>query len=154
MSVNPRKMLMESRWISVQLEQLTDRGLALQGFTTAQANVLLYILHHVDHGTSLTAMHREFGYSMPSLCSILKRLRQNGHVRVEPCPGDERRKLLFPTGQAEALGPFLEEGLSSSFRRVYRGFSEEELQELDRLQKKMVENLGVPGGTSHPCQEA
>ena len=25
MGVNPRKMLMESRWISVQLEQLTDR---------------------------------------------------------------------------------------------------------------------------------
>lgn len=154
MAVRYSAIALESRWISTHLEQLLDRRLAERGFSTAQAHVLLHILRNADHGTSLTSMHRLFGYSMPSLCSILKRLRKNDYVRVEPDPGDERRKLLFPTAQAHSLEPFLLEVLGDSFRQVYRGLSEAELQELHRLQQVMIQNLGVPKGTSDPCQEA
>lgn len=154
MAVNQNTLAMESRWITMQMEQQLDRRLAERGFSTVQAHVLLHILRHADHGTSLTSMHRAFGYSMPSLCSILKRLRKSDYVRVEPYPGDDRRKLLFPTEQAYAMEPFLLEALNCSFRQVYRGLSEQELQELHRLQQAMIQNLGVPKGASDPCQEA
>lgn len=154
MGVTQSVVALESRWIAMQMEQRIDHHLAERGFSTVQAHVLLHILRHADQGTSLTQIHRAFGYSMPSLCSILKRLRKNDYVRVEPDPGDDRRKLLFPTAQAFMVEPFLLEVLGGCCSQVYRGLSEEELEELHRLQQVMIQNLGVPKGASDPCQEA
>ncbi len=60
-----RRILRENRWICIQMEQYVNRCLAPAGLTVIQAYILLYILRHSEQGTSLTAIHREFGYSMP-----------------------------------------------------------------------------------------
>ena len=76
-----RQILRENRWICVQMEQYVNRCLAPVGLTAIQAYILLYILRHSDQGTSLTAIHREFGYSMPTSGSAERDVRSKGYVR-------------------------------------------------------------------------
>lgn len=87
-------MTRDNRLISIQLEQCANRALAQEGLTSVQAQILLHILRHSEKGTSLTAIHRESGYSMAAISSLIKRLREKGYVRVEPLAGYDRRKLL------------------------------------------------------------
>ena len=99
MEVNRSVLIQENRQINIQLEQSGNRAMAQKGLTAIQAHILLYILDHSDRGISLTDIHREFGYSMAALSGLVKRLREKGYVRVEPCAQDDRRKLLFGTGK-------------------------------------------------------
>lgn len=143
MKTDRRTLALENRRISIRTELLTDQMVSQAGLTASQAHMLFFILSHSAKGTSLTDIHREFGFSKATLCRILKQLRQAGYVRVEPCATDERRKLLFGTEKGAQMRHFLEQAVCQAWDQVYDGFSEAELQELDRLQKKMIQNLCV-----------
>ena len=138
-----RQILRENRWICVQMEQYVNRCLAPVGLTAIQAYILLYILRHSDQGTSLTAIHREFGYSMPTLSGMLKRLRSKGYVRVEHCDGDDRRKLRFGTEKGQQVHTYLDRSIRRVQDRLCDHFTQEELDTLSPLQGKMLENLSA-----------
>ena len=151
METDRSAMVRDNRQISIQLELLANRVMAQKGLTTIQAHMLLYILAHSAHGTSLTDIHREFGYSMAALSGLVKRLREKGYVRVEPCVQDDRRKLLFGTRKGEEVRDFLDRTILRAQDQLYREFSAQELAELDRLQKKMLHNLSEL--TQSDCKE-
>ena len=151
METDRSAMVRDNRQISIQLELLANRVMAQKGLTTIQAHMLLYILAHSAQGTSLTDIHREFGYSMAALSGLVKRLREKGYVRVEPCVQDDRRKLLFGTRKGEEVRDFLDRTILRAQDQLYREFSAQELAELDRLQKKMLRNLS--GLTQSDCKE-
>ena len=138
-----RTLVLETRRIGIRLEILTDQIMAQKGLSAAQGHILLFILSRARDGTSLTEIHQEFGYSMASLSGILKRLRKSGYVRVEPCLEDNRRKLLFCTEQAVELEQFLANAITATCDQAYQGFSDGELAQLDRLQKKVMRNLSI-----------
>ena len=131
----------DNRRISVQMQQQADRTFTEKGLTSVQAHLLLYILKHSEKGISLTEIHREFGYSMAALSSLVKRLREKGYVRTVPCAGDDRRKILYGTEKGEEVWEFLDRSFFGTQDQLYQGFSQEELATLDRLQKKMLRNL-------------
>lgn len=141
MKEDRKALVLDNRRIGIQMELLMGQAMAEKGLSAAQGHILLFILSHTRQGTSLTEIHQEFGYSMASLSSILKRLRKHGYVRVEPCLEDNRRKLLFATPQALELEGYLIDALSDTCDRAYQGFSAEELTQLNRLQKKLMRNL-------------
>ena len=151
METDRSAMVRDNRQISIQLELLANRVMAQKGLTTIQAHMLLYILAHSAQGTSLTDIHREFGYSMAALSGLVKRLREKGYVRVEPCVQDDRRKLLFGTRKGEEVRDFLDRTILRAQDQLYREFSAQELEELDRLQKKMLHNLSEL--TQSDCKE-
>ena len=151
METDRSAMVRDNRQISIQLELLANRVMAQKGLTTIQAHMLLYILAHSAQGTSLTDIHREFGYSMAALSGLVKRLREKGYVRVEPCVQDDRRKLLFGTRKGEEVREFLDRTILRAQDQLYREFSAQELAELDRLQKKMLHNLSEL--TQSDCKE-
>ena len=151
METDRSAMVRDNRQISIQLELLANRVMAQKGLTTIQAHMLLYILAHSAQGTSLTDIHREFGYSMAALSGLVKRLREKGYVRVEPCVRDDRRKLLFGTRKGEEVRDFLDRTILRAQDQLYREFSAQELAELDRLQKKMLRNLSEL--TRSDCKE-
>ena len=130
------RMARDNRLIGIQQEKLADRVMGRKGLTAAQAFMLWYILRHAEEGTSLTAMHREFGYSKAAISSSLKNLREKGYVRMERCLEDDRRKLLFATEAGRQL----------------EGFIETSADWICRLQKKMHRNLaaGEAGGQELP----
>ena len=121
----------DSRWICIQVEQQLNRCLAPKGITAVQANILLYILRQSGRGVSLTDIHRTFGYSMATLSSMAKRLREKGYIRAERCQGDERCHLLFGTEKGLRLRKELEEAVSDAEGQLFCGFSPEELATLD-----------------------
>ena len=143
MDVDRNQLVRDNRQINIQLEQAANRAMAQKGLTGIQAHLLLYILAHSERGISLTDIHREFGYSMAALSSLVKRLREKAYVRVEPCAQDDRRKLLFGTGKGEEVRDFLDRTILQAQDRLYSGFSPADLAALDRLQKKMLENLST-----------
>ena len=151
MALDRGQLMRDNRQISIQLELLANRVMAQKGLTTIQAHMLLYILAHSAQGTSLTDIHREFGYSMAALSGLVKRLREKGYVRVEPCVQDDRRKLLFGTRKGEEVRDFLDRTILRAQDQLYREFGAQELAELDRLQKKMLHNLSEL--TQSDCKE-
>lgn len=141
MKLDRDTMVRDNRQISIRMEIWANRAVAQQGLTAVQANMLLYILRHSDQGTSLTAIHQEFGYSMAALSGLLKRLREKGYVRVERCEGDDRRKLIFGTEKGTQAQESLDRAICEMQDQLYGSFTPEELRTLDRLQKKMLHNL-------------
>ncbi len=143
MDVDLGEMIKDSRFIGMQLSSVGSRTLHGQGLTPIQARVLIYILKHSDEGTSLTDIHHETGYTMAAASGLIKRLRENGFVRVEACKLDERRKLLFPTEKGRQVSKLMDMYMDELSNKLYKGFSDEELKTLDRLQKKMIHNLSA-----------
>ena len=143
MDVDRTEMIRVNRQINIQLERAATQTIAQKGLTGIQGHLLLCILAHSDKGMSLTDIRQKFGYSMAALSGLVKRLREKGYVRVEPCAQDDRRKLLFGTGKGEEVREFLDRSILRAQDQLYQGFSQEELATLDRLQKKMLKNLSV-----------
>ena len=151
MEIDRSELIRVNRQINIQIERAATQAIAQKGLTGIQAHLLLYILDHSETGTSLTDIHREFGYSMAALSGLVKRLREKGYVRVEPCVQDDRRKLLFGTRKGEEVRDFLDRTILRAQDQLYREFSAQELAELDRLQKKMLHNLSEL--TQSDCKE-
>lgn len=143
MDVDRSELIRDNRQINIRMEQAANQIIAQKGLTGIQAQLLLYILDHSEGGTSLTDIHREFGYSMAALSSLVKRLREKSYVRVEPCAQDDRRKLLFGTEKGAEVREFLNRSILQAQDRLYDGFTQEELSALDRLQKKLLWNLSA-----------
>lgn len=141
MDIDLGEMLRDSRRISNQLHRRGSRALAEQGITDVQARVILYLLKHADTGASLTDVHRELHFSMAAASGLIKRLREKGYIRVEACALDERRKLLYVTEKGSRVREVLDSTLRAIPYQLYRGFTEEEVATLHRLQKKMLRNL-------------
>ena len=131
------------RQICVQTERLVNRALDQEEVTVGQAHVLRFIRDRSQRGTSLTEIHKAFGCSMATLSSLVKRLREKGYVRTEPCQADDRCKLLFSTRKSLEMQEFLQACAGRSEDVLYRDFSPEERASLDRLQQKMLCNLSA-----------
>lgn len=137
------EMVRDNRHISIQLQSCGNRALSEQGLTDVQARVLLYIMANTDTGTSLTDLHRELHFSMAAASGLIKRLREKGFIRVESCKLDERRKLLYVTDKGARVRELMDTSLKRLPDLLYRNFTREELETLNRLQKKMLDNLSL-----------
>lgn len=145
MKVDRRTLALQNRQISIRMEQLTDRMVERTGLSTAQAHLLMRILRYGPEGTTLTELHRQCGYSMAALSNILKRLRKGGYVRAETTETDNRCKRLYATEQALQTRNALDRALQGSCEAAFEGFSEEELCQLEAMQKRLLQNLASPG---------
>ena len=141
--IDAGRMLRDNRRICIRMEQHVNRVLAPRGITAVQAQVLLYILDQGPRGTSLTAIHRTFGYSMATLSGMLKRLREKGYVRAEHCEGDERCKLLLATEKGAGDRAALERVIGQAQRQFYSCLSPGELAGLDQMQQKLLAHLSA-----------
>ena len=143
MNENRLSCALENRQLHIQMERIESRIMAQKGLTAALANVLLYVLDHEEQGVSLTDVQRKFRCSMGAMSELMKRLREKGYVQVKPCPQDERRKILFGSGKGKEVREFLNREIGKMQDQLYFGFSAEELDMLDHLQKKMLQNLSA-----------
>lgn len=141
MALDRGRLMRENRQISIQLDQRFNRVLAERNITGVQAHALLYVLQQAGKGASVTALHQVSGNSKATIFHLVKRLREKGYVRVELCAEDDRRRLLFGTEQGRQLQAALGTSFQTMEDILYRGFSPEELSDLDRLQQKMLRNL-------------
>lgn len=143
-----RRVLVRESWqIHLQLEHLLNRRLAPADLTGAQALALLYIRGQ-PAGASATALYRTAHHSKATVSTLIRRLRDKGYVRAERCREDDRRRLLFLTDKGQQLQGFLEASFRDAENSLYRGFSAQELVQLEQLQRKMLQNLAASQVTS------
>lgn len=143
MDLERSRLILDSRHISIQLDQLVNRTLAETGLTLVQAKALLYMMGQPDTGTSVTALHRAAGCSKATISNLVKRLREKGYVRVEHCREDDRRRLLFVTEKGRRVQSLLDAAIRRAEETLYLGFTDQELSDLDRLQQRMLHNLSA-----------
>lgn len=141
MNSSPRRLIQDGRQIGIGLDQLINRILARADITGVQALTLLYILQNSQNGVSVTSLHLASGHSKATVSKLVKRLWEKGYVSLEPSREDGRQRLLYGTEEGRQLKVFLERSIAASENKLYRGFSPGDLEALDRLQKKMLENL-------------
>ena len=141
MTLDRGRLIQDGRQIGIGLDQLANSILAGADITAVQALTLLYILQNAEEGVSVTSLHLASGHSKATVSRLVKRLWEKGYVSLEPSREDRRQRLLYGTREGRQLRAFLEQSISRSEERLYRGFSAGELEELDRLQKKMLHNL-------------
>ena len=147
MQADLRRLIQSGRQINIQLDQLANRSLAEADISGVQAVALLYILKNAEAGVSVTSLHLASGHSKPTVSRLVKRLCEKGYISLEPSPDDGRQRLLSGTAKGASLRNFLEGSIARSEDVLYSGFTPEELEELDRLQKKMLKNLSVASKT-------
>ena len=143
MTLDRGRLIQDGRQIGIGLDQLANSILAGADITAVQALTLLYILQNAEEGVSVTSLHLASGHSKATVSRLVKRLWEKGYVSLEPSREDRRQRLLYGTREGRQLRSFLEQSISRSEERLYRGFSAGELEELDRLQKKMLRNLST-----------
>lgn len=143
MTLDRGRLIQDGRQIGIGLDQLANSILAGADITAVQALTLLYILQNAEEGVSVTSLHLASGHSKATVSRLVKRLWEKGYVSLEPSREDGRQRLLYGTREGRQLRAFLEQSLIRSEERLYRGFSSGELEELDRLQKKMLSNLSA-----------
>ena len=143
MAVNRSRLARDSRQICIQMERLANDYLAGADVTGVQAQMLLYLLRQGETGASVTDLHQVSGYSKATISNLVKRLREKGYVRAEPCREDDRRRLLFTTEKGRQQQELLMAAVRSVGDALYQGFSPEELSTLDRLQKRMLQNVSA-----------
>ena len=66
-------------------------------------------------------------------------------MRAETTEVDNRCKRLYATEQAEQARAALDRALQSSCEAAFRGFTEEELCQLEAMQTRLLQNLADPG---------
>lgn len=149
MTVNRSRLARDSRQICIQMERLANCYLAGADVTGVQAQMLLYLLRQGETGASVTDLHQASGYSKATISNLVKRLREKGYVRAEPFQGDDRRRQLFTTEKGRRLEELLMTAVRSVEDTLYQEFSPEELSTLDRLQKRMLQNVSAVQTQNH-----
>ena len=141
MTSGRRRLILDGRQIGIGLDQLANSFLSRADITGVQALTLLYILQNAEEGVSVTSLHLASGHSKATVSRLVKRLWEKGYISLEPSPEDGRQRRLRGTEEGRQLRQFLEQSIARAEEQLYRGFSAAELRELERLQRKMLENL-------------
>lgn len=127
--------------------ELNARGLSDLG-----SPMILFILdHHGDHGeiASQRELARVLRVSPATIATSLKSLERMGYVEKHVDEKDARRNRIVITEKGLAAVKQCFEIFGEIDRRMMEGFTPEEQDDLDRLHRKMLNNLG---GTK-PCKE-
>lgn len=72
---------------------------------------------------------------------MLKKLEKQGLVCMEDCPKDKRRKYVNLTELGKSQKEIGERVSQELYEIFYTGFSEEEIQQFEKFQERILSNL-------------
>lgn len=116
----------------------------VDAFNGAQGRIL-YILWQKD-GVPICELSKETGLATTTLTSMLDRMEASNLIRRDRGDKDRRKILIFLTQEARGLEREYNQ-VSEEIRNIYyKGFSQEEIQQLEgylcRILKNVEEALG------------
>ncbi|MFG1943394.1 MarR family winged helix-turn-helix transcriptional regulator [Nonomuraea sp. NPDC048826] len=124
-----------------ELNTETERLLAPYGLTVQQTALLL----GAATGTATPSdLKGRLGTDTAGMTRLLDRLEGKGLARRVPHPGDRRSVLVELTPEGLALVPKLAPIFGEVSRRVFVGFSEEEMAQMAGLLRRVLDNLKEP----------
>ena len=129
-----------------QIKQLQDRVFnrilkeeGIYEFNGQQGRILFSLWK--DEKLSLIELSKRTSLAKTTLSTMIDRMRKNGLVIVEESKEDKRNLVIYLSDKTLAL----EDKINNATKRItdifYKGLSEKEANELDRLLIKIKENL-------------
>ena len=91
-----------------------------------------------DPGEDQVTLAGKVAFDAATFGSVIGRLESKGWVRLEPAPGDRRRKLLWITLPGEAAAREMKRAVAKAQGRIVAPLDEAERQQLVALLGKMV----------------
>lgn len=116
-----------------------------RGLSDLGSPMILFILdHHGDHGeiASQRELARVLRVSPATIATSLKSMERMGYVEKHVDEKDARRNRIVITEKGLAAVKQCFEIFGEIDRRMMEGFTPEEQNDLDRLHRKMLNNLG------------
>jgi len=121
------------------LRKALDSELGQYGITFAQWQVLAGLA--LEGETSQVKLAELIGVEGPTLVRILDRMEQKGWIRRKVSLRDRRQKLISPTKKVEGVWKKMTECAHGVRDGAVKGISAKDVANLQKLLKKIRENL-------------
>ena len=129
------------------LRKALDAELGYYGITFAQWQVLAGLA--LEGEISQVKLAELIGVEGPTLVRILDRMEQRGWIKRKVSLRDRRQKLISPTKKAEGVWKKMTECAHGVRNEAVKGISSKDAENLQRLLKKIRENLNGQFGTEN-----
>ena len=117
-----------------------DTRMKTHGLTYSQSQVLFQLKKHGD-SMPQKQLQDIMKVSHPTMVGLVQRLEANGYVKTSIDELDRRNKIVTIAEEAENYGKDMEKARLENRKKMLRGFSDEEAEELYRLLNKVYENV-------------
>ena len=137
-----QSIMIDNKTINQRIENSLNAIFANIDITAAQGRVLMYIANCPDKEIFAADLHKRLCISKPSVSALIKKLRKSGHICCTGCENDERYKNLAVTEKGRKVALLISQHMKNTEHEAFINFTEDELTELMRLQKKLLKNIG------------
>lgn len=138
---------MDSRPVGILLKQITDKikvsadaSLKSRGLTLSQVRMLRFVSRHPG-GVTQKVIENHFQVSHPTVVGIITRMEKNGYLECWPDPEDKRNKMVRLTQKAQPVASEMEQEMAEQEKRLLRGLSEEQIDDLYELLYRIFDNV-------------
>ena len=133
-------------FLITKLKQLQSRTLAqciseqgIDAFSGEQGKIL-FILWQKDKVTQ-KELASETGLAKNTITVMLEKMEKNDLIRRITDENDKRKSLVILTDYAKSLKRPFDEISEEMLKRVYKGFSEEEIDKYEEYLHRIIKNL-------------
>lgn len=134
-------MMIDNKTINQRIENSLNVIFADIDITAAQGRVLMYIANSPDKDIFAADLHKHLCISKPSVSALIKKLRKSGYISCTGCESDERYKNLTATDKGKNVAELISQHMKNIELAAFRNFTDNELNEFMRLQKKLLNNI-------------
>ena len=117
-----------------------DTQLRENDLTFSQSHVMFEIYKN-NGSISQKKLQENLQVSHPTIVGLVQRLEKNGFISSRKDENDQRNKIIFLTKKAEDFHKQMSAHRREYHKRMMKGFTEEEILELDRLLNKLNDNI-------------
>ena len=110
-------------------------------FRSEQGKIMSVLWNDTEGYITCTELSCRTGLANNTLTSMLKKLEEQGLVCMQDCPKDKRRKYVNLTELGKSQKEIGERVSQELYEIFYTGFSEEEIQQFEKFQERILSNL-------------
>lgn len=111
----------------------------IEDFNGAQGRIL-FVLWQKDN-LPISVLGEKTSLAKTTLTSMLDRMAEQGHIQRNYDPRDRRQILITLTDKAKLLSKSYDTVSAQMNQLFYKGFSDEEMIQLDQMLAKVLNNL-------------
>ncbi|MGN0143592.1 MAG: MarR family winged helix-turn-helix transcriptional regulator [Clostridium sp.] len=130
--------------ISHSMFKEANRDLQQYNLTGVQANILIYLYFNECKGNIYQKdIEKHLHLTNPTVTGVVKRLEQKEFISRHCCEEDGRYKCHKLTDEGKKFARYAVEYMRhEKEKQILNGFSEDEIEFLKRLLKRILKNLG------------
>lgn len=132
--------------ISNGFEHYKNKDLEQSDLTTTQMQILMFLLLNKNALINQRCIEKCFNLSNPTINGILNRLETKGFIVRVKSVNDARNKEIHVTEKAIKLQKEMKGKMEKAEGEILSVLSREEQSELNRLLKKIVDNIKLKKG--------